>query len=371
MFTVSLLKPLPFDNPCWQTNELTEHCKETSCYKLYWQEKAEEDLHAPSEYFNLQSGNRERYVQIASRFYAVPGSEIFIDQGTAQLFAARDIDKCMLTYLSSFDTFNWNNALIGAALSGNYAFFMSIVSDKYPEISTFGAPIIYQRSSDLFHERILRAAALGGNENIYNFLTTEYYPNFEDIVMGGNVNILKNIERGTPAPVEDLLHIAFETGKEDMINYLLPRYRGNLKKYSEAAAYSGLEHLLPETNKEEVILGKARAGIVPSSAENWSNVLLASTLSVSPQRYEVAQKALNKGAEVTENTLRNAILTGDADYIRLIQGERILPSKFIKEGIVTGNLEVVEMFGNMKSLSLSNFAASLQFGELAIKLMRK
>lgn len=389
MLTLKLVKPLPFANPCWTANRLTEECKEGDhCSEEFWGSQAERDLGVSRDYYDLRGGKRERYVEVASRWYAIPGSEVFIDPGLAQLFAARDRDKCMLAYLLTFDDINWQNGIIGAALSGNHDFFRALMAVKFPTAQNKGSGFLYRSYSGIFRERAQRAAAIGGNEEIFRYLVPDIrgFDDLQAISYGGNVGLMGEALSGrslSREDIEDITGAAFLSGDSGMVEYLLRRFpleEGGLTVFQEQAASSGNDNLLNLTGKEPTLglyRGYARAGKIDELSpldegeEFWSEILEAATDSINPLRFDVALLARERGGVPDAKSLRNAISTGDADLVRLLIGGESPPPDYLRDAVSTGNMELIKMFPWTPDPSLAQFASELGFGEVNIYFTRK
>lgn len=382
MLTLLLRRPLPFARACWKTNTLTEKCKEETCSRDFWRRQATLDLGVSAEYFNLGLGSRERYVEIASRWYSLPGSEIFIDQGVSQLFAARDEDKCSLSYLSALPYENWSNALIGAALSGNYNFFQAVLNIRFSTLTNMGGiEALYSNYSLLFRDRLERAGALGGSEEIFRFLV----PNLEEfndlgaLILGANVKPLQEILKSrkfSEQEIDSFYKLAFLSGKEESVQLLLRFFpRGDFSSYQEEAASSvDLLHYTGTTPSLALYKGYARAGnlevLLPlkeGDSKFWTEIIEAATDSLSPLRWDIVKLALERGGVVTERVKDNAVLTGDLDLIKLV-GLNSTNSEFLSSAVETGNIQVVDFFLDGPDLPLADYAAELGFGKVSILL---
>ncbi|SOB74299.1 hypothetical protein BQ9231_00416 [Cedratvirus lausannensis] len=408
MLTLSLQRPPSWTSytPCWQLNSLRQLCAgragdcpstspcSDSCDRKFWKGQALFDIGVSGDYFNLdqsypelatrfdveKEGGEERYLQVASRWYALPGSERYIDQGLAQLFAARDQDKCMLTYLLTFDQENWQNALIGAALSGNQNIFSSVLTEKFTSVDNYGVDYLYSLYPAPFRSRLERAAALGGNEQIFTYLVPDLssFTDLEALVQGGNLNLIRQVLEGREK--EDtssfsLLSSAFYSGREDVVSYLSSLSSLPLSGFTEVAASSGNLDLLNFTGREDeeaLLYGFARAGNkeylrdIPSSF--LEGVLESALESTSPARYDIAKRCLEKGARVSSSMVRKAVRTGDVDLVSLLNSP--LSEDYIYDAISTGSLEMVKLFPGLKGSVYSSYAAELGFGEINIMLTR-
>lgn len=406
MLTLSLQRPPSWTSytPCWQLNSLRQLCSgpradcascTDSCDRKFWRAQALFDVGVSGDYFNLDQtypelssfdtqtqGGEERYLQIASRWYALPGSERYIDQGLAQLFAARDQDKCMLTYLLTFDQENWQNALIGAALSGSQNIFSSVLTEKFTSVDNYGVDYLYSLYSPLFRSRLQRAAALGGNEQIFRYLVPDLssFTDLEALVQGGNLTLIQEVMEGRRSKasfsaLSSLLPSAFYSGREDVVSYLRSFSSVPLSNFTEMAASSGNLNLLNLTGREDeeaLLYGFARAGNkeylnnLPSSFVQ--GVLDSALDSASPARYEIAKRCLEKGAQVNSRMVRKAVRTGDIDLVSLLGVP--LKETYIYDAISTGSLEMVKQFPGVKGQIYASYAAEMGFGEINIMLTR-
>ncbi|QIN54319.1 hypothetical protein [Cedratvirus kamchatka] len=406
MLTLSLQRPPSWTSytPCWQLNSLRQLCagKESTCTsctsgcdRKFWKSQALFDMGVSGDYFNLDQsyphlasfdteneGGEERYLQVASRWYALPGSERYIDQGLAQLFAARDQDKCMLTYLLTFEQENWQNALIGAALSGSQNIFSSVLTEKFTSVDNYGVDYLYSLYSPLFRSRLQRAAALGGNEQIFRYVVPDLssFSDLEALVQGGNLVLIREIlERGKSregnVALSPLLSSAFYSGKEDVVSYLSSLSSLPLSDFTEMAASSGNLNLLNLTGREDeeaLVYGFARSGnkeylrnLPPSLLEGVLDSALEST---NPARYDIAKRCLENGVKVNSRMQRKAVLTGDVDLVSLLGLP--LTKEYIYDAISTGSLEMIKRFPRIKGQAYASYAAELGFGEINIMLTR-
>lgn len=407
MLTLSLQRPPSWTSytPCWQLNSLRQLCSgprtdctscTDSCDRKFWQAQALFDIGVSGNYFNLDQtypelasfdtqtqGGEERYLQIASRWYALPGSERYIDQGLAQLFAARDQDKCMLTYLLTFEQENWQNALIGAALSGSQNIFSSVLTEKFTSVDNYGVDYLYSLYSPLFRSRLQRAAALGGNEQIFRYVVPDLssFTDVDALVQGGNLTLIQEVMEGRKSREGrskasfSALSSAFYSGREDVVSYLSSLSSAPLSNFTEMAASSGNLNLLNLTGREDeeaLIYGLARAGNKEYLSNLPSSLLqgvLDSVLdSTNPARYDIVKRCLEKGARVNSNMVRKAVRTGDVDLVSLLGVP--LPENYIYDAISTGSLEMVKQFPGIRGQVYASYAAEMGFGEINIMLTR-
>jgi len=371
MLTLQLRRPFPFAKACWKINELTEDCN-SKCARNFWAKQANLDLGVSLEYFNLGRGERERYIEIASRWYSLPGSEIYIDQGASQLFAARDEDKCSLIHLITLPYENWSNMLIGAALSGNYNFFVSILNLRFSTFTNLGGiQALYNNYPQIFKQRLQLAGALGGSEEIFKFCVPDLNFDINALALGANLKPLERILRKkklTQSEINELYRHAFLSGKQEVLDFLTRYFP--LKVFVKEAASSGLHEYTD--NSVETYLGYAKAGNIDilrkldKDRHFWTQVIEEATDSTSPLRWDIVKLALERGGEITKTSKENAVLTGDIDLAILVKAD---DPKFLSFAVETGNLQMVKRF-HAKSIKLSTYAGQLGFGEISILLQK-
>lgn len=392
MFSVELSRPsAPFGQSlCWKLNSQTSQCSSQPnlCSADKWQRQAEADLGVSAEYFFLRKGSRQRYIEIATRWYCVPGSDLYADRGFCQLVAARDRDNCSLEFLATFDDIDWSNSLIGGALSGNFDFFSGLLARRYLLTSEVGISSLYTKLGPVFETRLRRASALGGNWQIFSFANPELnsFTDYSAAILGGSMEIVSALPLANSSEAVSLLSSAFLSGNEQIVSYLLGLFPSiNLSQFAEAAANSPNPNLLQLTGSSDqtLMIGAAYKGDTISFEKRISSFsgqtsILTSALkaccrSVSPSRFEIALKCLNEGAKVDQETLKLAVWTGDVDLLHLIQSFSSLPLPYylVKEAIETGNLQMVKQFHPIEDSILQQHALSLGFSQISYLFARK
>lgn len=392
MFSVQLAQPsAPFGQSlCWKLNSKTSQCSSQPnlCSAEKWQRQAEADLGVSAEYFFLRKGARQRYIEIATRWYCVPGSDLYADRGFCQLVAARDRDNCSLEFLATFDDIDWSNSLIGGALSGNFDFFSGLLARRYLLTSEVGVSSLYTTLGPVFETRLRRASALGGNWQIFSFVNPELnsFTEYSAAIFGGSMEILLSLPLTNSPDTNLLFNSAFLSGNEQIVSHLMNLFPSvELSQFAEAAASSPNPNLLQLTgsSNQTLLIGAAFKGdeisfgrLVSSFSGQTSiltSALKACCQSVSPLRFGIALKCLNEGAKVDQAILKLAVWTGDIDLLHLIQSFSSLPLPYylVKDAIETGNLQMVKQFHPIEDSTLQQHALSLGFSQISYLFARK
>lgn len=377
----------PQTQACIQYQKVLLSCKSDSglgnlaqgCSRDYWKEQAIVDLKVSGDYFDLGRGARIRYIEVVSRWFALPGSELTFDVGVVQLFACRDQDTCTLSHLESFPKYGWSNGIIGAALSGNQAFFFWILNNKFLLAIENGVEQLYDTYGELFESRLKRAAAVGGSFEIVNYTQSQ---DWKGVLIGGHLELYKKL---APKDVDVVtaFKLAFESGNEDLVNYLISQYKIDLSQFASEAASTGNVDLLSLTGPlkiSDLVSGYAKAGFYQELKEVvdeyrktdtidpqvWTRALLASCQSLSPLRYEVAKYCLDQGAEINKEVIKSAVLTGDTDLVDLVSSN--LDEEYFPFAVASGSLTLVRKFN--PSPTMSDLAEDLGFEKVAYILAK-